>query len=248
VQLSTDDGATFSAITGLQWIIYPVPVGPPQLVAADADGWYPVLPNPDDFHPARMILEWPTPAIGKHVLKVELGNAAKNPIQTSPVVAIQVDNTAPTVVFNTLSWKFASEPDSAFSLPGRNLLVTCPTIRRGATPADIDVQFTAFVSAAHLRNANIYATSCDGGALSTLAAPPPHVSHWHQTVADNTETLSARYRVPATEQEGAYSFGCRVNSRAMNPAGSDNGHLADWFYDPVYIYRQPEIRVAIVDA
>ena len=34
----------------------------------------------------------------------------------------------------------------------------------------------------------------------------------------------------------------------MNPAGSDNGHLADWNYDPVYAYAQPEIRVAIVNA
>lgn len=245
---SADNGATFAAITGLSWNIYPVPAGPPHLVAADAQGWYPVLPNPDAFHPARMLIEWPTPALGKRVLRVEVANAAKTPIQASPDVAIHVDNSAPTVIFNTLSWKFASEPDAAFSLPGRNLLVTCPTIRRGATPADLDVQMTTFVSAAHLRDAWIYATSCDGGALSTLPAPVPHTSHWHDTVADNSEVLTARYRVPAAEPEGAYSFGCRANSRAMNPAGSDNGHLADWFYDPVYLYRQPEIQVAIVNA
>ncbi|MEZ5316820.1 MAG: hypothetical protein R2752_05415 [Vicinamibacterales bacterium] len=248
VLLSTDDGATFSAITGLHWNIYPIPAGPPHPVAADAQGWYPVLPNPDDFHPARLILEWPTPAVGKHVLKVEVGNAAKNPIQASAPVAIQVDNTAPTATFTTLAWKFAGEPDSAFSGAGRNLLVTCPTIRRGATPADIDVQMTVFVAATHLRDASIYARNCDLSGLAPLASPPPHASHWHDAVSDNSEVLTARYRITAADLEGAYSFGCRVNSRAMNPSGGDGGHLADWLYDPVVVYRQPEIRVAVVNA
>ena len=52
----------------------------------------------------------------------------------------------------------------------------------------------------------------------------------------------------AAVQARLRTFGVRANSRAMNPAGSDNGHLADWFYDPIYRYSQPEIRVAIVNA
>src|SRR6185436_9626954 len=39
VLLSTDNGANFSAITGLQWNIYPIPVGPPVTISADSDGW-----------------------------------------------------------------------------------------------------------------------------------------------------------------------------------------------------------------
>jgi hypothetical protein len=248
VLLSTDNGTSFSAITGLQWNIYPIPVGPPVTVAADASGWYPVLPNPTDFHPARMVIEWPTPTLGKHVLKIEIGDASKNPIGTSANVAIQTDNTAPTVIFNTLKWKFSSEPDASFDLPGRNLLVTCPTIRRGAVAQSIDVQFDATITAHHLRNGRIYVITCDGASISPLAVPAPHVSHWHDAVNDNSEFLTGRFQILATHLEGAYTFGVRANSRAMNPAGGDGGHLADWFYDPVYAYSQPEIRVAIVDA
>jgi hypothetical protein len=51
----------------------------------------------------------------------------------------------------------------------------------------------------------------------------------------------------ASASEGAYGFHCQANSRAMNPAGSDNGHLLDWFYDPVYRYARPEVEVAIVN-
>ena len=44
------------------------------------------------------------------LLKIEVGGAAKNHLQYSGVVAIQSDNTAPTVHFDTLAWKFASVP------------------------------------------------------------------------------------------------------------------------------------------
>jgi hypothetical protein len=247
VLLSTDNGASFSAITGLQWNIYPVPSGAPHLVVADVDGWYPVLANPDDFHPANMLLEWPTPSLGRHVLKVEVGNAGKNPIGASSPVAIQVDNTAPTIVFTTLAWKFAGEPSSAFDLSGRSLLGTCPTIHRGATPQDVDVKLTTFVSAHHLRNASINGDHCDGGALPTVTSPGENLAHWHTSVFDNTETLSAVYRIASTDSEGAYTFGCFASSRAMNPAGGDGGHLADWLYDPLKIYRHPRIHVAVVN-
>jgi hypothetical protein len=248
VLLSTDNGATFSAITGLQWNIYPVPVGAPVTVAADSNGWYPVLPNPTDFHPARMVIEWPTPSLGKHVLKIEIGDAGKNPIGESATVAIQTDNTAPSVTFNKLKWKFSSEGEGAFDLPGRDLLVECPTIRRGVSPQSIDVQFEATINAHHLRDGYIYVRTCNNAALAPLGVPAPHASHWHDAVNDNSEFLTGRYQISAVQLEGAYTFGVRANSRAMNPAGSDNGHLSDWFYDPVYAYSQPEIRVAIVNA
>ncbi|HEX8027548.1 MAG TPA: hypothetical protein VF491_03755, partial [Vicinamibacterales bacterium] len=206
VLLSTDNGVNFSAITGLQWNLYPVPSGSPVTVVADANGWYPVLPNPTDFHPARMVIEWPTPTLGKHVLKIELGNAAKNPIGTSANVAIQTDNTAPTITFNTLKWKFSSEGDAAFNLPGRDLLVTCPTIRRGAAPQSIDVQFDATVTAHHLRDGGIYVITCEGAAIPPLAIPAPHASHWHDAVTDNAEFLTGRYQISAAHLEGAYTF------------------------------------------
>jgi len=247
VQLSSDNGATFSPITGLAWNIFPLPSGPPKNVFADGSGWYPVLPNPDQFELGNMVLEWPTPLLGKYLLKVELGDLNKNVLPNSATVAIQVDNTAPTVIFDTLRWKFASEPESAFNLADRDLTVPCPTIHRGSTPQDVEVQFNVSVSAHHLRDAFIYTAGCGGGSANLLPNPPSNTSHWHENVADNAVFLTGRYSIPASDLEGAYTFGCRANSRAMNPAGSDNGHLLDWLYDPVYLGSQPEIRVAVVN-
>jgi len=242
-----DGSPNFSAVTGLSWNIYPIPSGAPHLVMSDAAGWYPVLANPTGFHPANLVLEWPTPTLGRVELQIEVADAAKTTLPVaSKVVAIQVDNTAPSVLFNQLAWKFASEPDSAFALPGRNLLVPCPTIRRGAKE-DIDVQFDVSVSAHHLRDAYLFSHGCGGGAFSLTSALSA-TEHWHETTLDNTVLLSGRYRLAGNSSlEGAYGFGCRANSRAMNPAGGDGGHLLDWNYDPVYAYAQPEVEIAIVN-
>lgn len=247
VMLSADNGANFSPVTGLSWNIYPIPPGPPHPVFADGLGWYPVLADPAAFHPAHLLLEWPTPLLGKHLLKLELANAAKASLGiASNVVAVQVDNTAPEVIVNRLAWKFTTESDAAFALPGRNLLVNCPTIRRGAPPREIQVQFDVSVSAHHLRDAYLSAGDCGGGSFE-LISPPGNASHWHQTVFDNAVLLSGRFELAAAALEGAYGFGYRANSRAMNPAGGDGGHLLDWLYDPVYAYAQHEIKVAVVN-
>ncbi len=247
VLLSDDGGTSYAAVTGLTWNIYPIPSGMPHPVAPDAAGWYPVLANPEDFHPAHLLLEWPTPTRGRFLLKLELADAAKTPLAlASNVVAIQVDNTAPTVQVDRLAWKFTTEPDAAFALPGRNLLVNCPTIRRGAMPRDIEVQFDVSVSAHHLRDTYLFTSGCGGGSFALISASAA-TTHWHQTVLDNAELLTGRYRLDAAALEGAYGFGCRANSRAMNPAGGDGGHLVDWLYDPVYAYAQPEVEVAVIN-
>jgi hypothetical protein len=242
---SIDGGAHFSAITGLAWNIYTFPGGTPVTIAADSNGWYPVLPNPDSYHPARMVLEWPTPALEKSVLKIEIGDAAKHVIASSATVAIQTDNTAPTVLFDRLAWKFVGEPDSAL----RNLLaIPCPTIHRGATPRDIEVVFEVNVTASHLRSAYIEVLDCGGGAF--VVGPGAHTSHWHTNTSDNAEPLYGRYTLSASALEGAYLFHAVAHSRAMNPAGADGGNMVppDWNYDPVYIYVTPYIQVAIVNS
>lgn len=247
VMLSADNGASFSPVTGRSWNIYPIPSGAPHAVTADPIGWYPVLADPSAFHPAHMLLEWPTPELGKFVLKLEVADGAKAVLGVaSNVVAIQVDNTAPDALVTHLEWKFTTEPDAAFGWPGRNLLVDCPTIRRGAVPREIEVRFNVSVSAHHLRDAYLFTGDCGGGSFAPVP-PTGGAAHWHQTVLDNAVLLSGRYRLDAAALEGAYGFGYRANSRAMNPAGGDNGHLLDWFYDPVYAYAQNEVRVAIVN-
>jgi hypothetical protein len=247
VLASTDNGVTFNAITGLSWNIYPIPSGSPHLVTPDADGWYPVLANPTAFHPDNLVLEWPTPTLQRTLLKIEVGGAAKNHLQYSGVVAIQTDNTAPTVHFDTLAWKFASESDSAFALPGRNLLVPCPTIRRGVVPQDIDVRIVVSVSAHHLRSAVLTLHGCGSGSFS-LQTSPADTSHWHETTSDNSCLLSGTYRlVAASSLEGSYGLGCSAFSRAMNPAGADNGHLFDWNYDPIDIRVDPDVDIAVIN-
>jgi hypothetical protein len=243
-----DGSGNFSPITGLSWNIYPLPSGSPHLVTADSDGWYPVLPNPGGFHPANMVLEWPTPALARMGLKVQLANAAKVPLAVeSPVVAVECDNTAPSVTFTKLAWKFSSDDDSHFNDVGHNLLVTCPTIRRGASPRAIEIQFEAQVHANHLRDAALGSYGCGGGAF-VRTTPEAAASHWHSNPGDNAVLLSGRYQLAAGAAEGAYSFYCYAGSRAMNPAGSDSGHLSDWFYDPLYNYVQPTVNLAIVNA
>jgi hypothetical protein len=245
--LASFNGGAFNAITGLQWNIYPLPFGPPHPVVADASGWYPVLPNPTDFHPANLVLEWPTSALGNYVLKIETGTAAKAHIGFSPTVAIEVDNGVPDVIFSKLAWKFEGDPDTDFDLPSHNLLVPCPTIRRGSPARTIEVQFETHVSATHLRDTTLSTHGCGGGAF-VLTSPIANTTHWHENVGDNSVALSGRYRLDAGALEGAYGFSCEANGRAINPSGGDGGHLADWEYDYVYSRVIPQIEVAIVNA
>src|SRR5262249_10836453 len=76
---STAQGLNFSAITGLPLNLFTFSGGVPVTFTPDKDGWYPVLANPDDYHPARMILEWPTPLLNQVILKLEIGDQNKNP-------------------------------------------------------------------------------------------------------------------------------------------------------------------------
>ena len=163
-------------------------------------------------------------------------------------MSIHVDNSAPNVTYQRLRWKFSTEGDAAFNLPGRNLLAVCPTIRRGAAPQDVDVLMEVQVSATHLRDCAIGASGCALNTLPFVPATLHHEAHWHTDALDNTELLFARYRIPAAALEGAYSFSANANSRAINPAGSDNGHLADWNYDVVYNYTPTAVHVAVINA
>ncbi|HEU5048413.1 MAG TPA: hypothetical protein VFT64_11300 [Rickettsiales bacterium] len=251
---SVDGGTTFSAITGVAWNNYRNTGGAPIVIHADASGWYPVNPvdgmgntvNRTDLEFPNLLLDWPTPGLGKSILKLEIGNASKANIAYSNPVAVQTDNTAPAVIFTQLAWKFVGEPDSAL----RNLLgIPCPTIHRGATPKAIELVFEVSVTAHHLRDASIGTSGCGGGVFAPVADPLNNPSHWHTSVLDNSTLLHQRYQLDASALEGAYSFGCTANSRAMNPSGADGGNNVppDWFYDPVYIHVDPSIGVAVVD-
>jgi hypothetical protein len=251
---SLDNGTTFSAITGLAWNNYKNTGGTPIVIHGDSSGWYPVNPVDSGGNTVlrsnlefpNLLMDWPTPSLGKSILKIEIGNASKANIAFSADVAVQTDNTAPSVNFAQLAWKFVGEPNSSL----RNLLgVPCPTIHRGAVPKSIELVFEASVSAHHLRDATIGTSGCGGGIFAKIADPLNLDAHWHSSVLDNSVLLHQRYRLDATALEGAYSFSCIANSRTMNPSGADGGNNVppDWFYDPVYRYTNPSIGVAVVD-
>lgn len=254
---SLDGGQTFSAITGLAWNNYRNTGGAPIPIHADAAGWYEVNPfdaaSPpvqvarQDLEFPNLLLDWPTPALGQVVLKLEVGDAAKATIAASSLVAFQVDNTAPSVTYTQLKWKFVGEDDSQL----RSLLgIPCPTIHRGAPPRAIELVFEVSVQAHHLRDANLGVGGCGGGNFAPIADPANRPSHWHTNPADNNVVLYQRYQLASGALEGAYSFACRANSRAMNPSGADGGNLlpTDWNYDPIYIYSHPSIGVAVINA
>ena len=254
IQQSIDNGASYAAITGLSWNNYlssslPIPI------SADIDGWYPVEPiNPVTLSPvpraslefSNLLLDWPTPANEKNLLKIELGDSSKTHLSESAPVAIVSDNTVPTISLTNFSWKYSTEPDASF----RSLIEDCPMIKRGAVPKNIQLIFEVSVSASHLRDASLSSSGCGGGSFLEIADVANEPAHWHQTVFDNSEVLHQRYELNATDKPGCYSFGCLANSRSMNPSGLDGGNLLpspDWFYNPVYLYSQLIKSVAIVN-
>jgi hypothetical protein len=251
---SMDNGATFGVITGLAWNNYLNTGGTPIPIACDSAGWYAVNPiNPVTSNPVprsslefpNLILDWPTPTLGKSTLKIELADANRASLGIfSANVAIESDNSAPIVTYTQLAWKFAGESDAMF----RNLLgIPCPTIHRKKVPQDIVVVFQVSVSAKHLRNAYIWPYGCGGGSFSYQSGT---TSHWHTSAANNSVILDGRYLLSASALEGSYGFYAWADSCAMNPSGADGGNLlpTDWYYDPIYIYTNPYIGVAIINA
>lgn len=206
----------------------------------------------DDLEFPNLLLDWPTPSQHQVILKLEIGDEAKNNIAYSAEVAIQVDNTAPTVNVNQLAWKFVGEDDSAL----RNLFgIPCPKILRGTVPKDVELVFEVTVSAHHLRDASIYTHGCGSGDFVPKTDPIDPLdkpSHWHENGLDNSVVLHQRYKlVASTSMEGSYWFYCHAHTRAMNPSGADGGNhwpTPDWNYDPdIYIWVQPWYAIAVIN-
>jgi hypothetical protein len=254
---SLDGGTTFSALTGLSWNNYRETGGAPIPIAPDGNGWYEVNPHDmstpsvqvprDDLAYPNLILSWPTPPLGKILLRLELADSAKNHLSYSADLATQVDNVAPTVSVTRLSWKFTDEDDGAM----RNLYgIPCPRIRRGSTPRDIELVFEVNVSAPHFRDAYLRTVGCGSGNFTPHPDPLNNAAHWHTSGSDNTVVLHQRYRLEATAMEGAYWLYCHAHGRSMNPSGGDGGNNIppDWNYDPDgYVYVEPWFGIAVIN-
>jgi hypothetical protein len=242
------NGSALAPFTGLTWPLWRVVGGVLQTLwpAADANGWYPILPDADGWFPPHLLLDWPTGSFpnGLYTVQLELGNAAKAVINTSAAIGFRIDNTAPAAQFTELRWRVTG---GVWSPP---LELICPVITRpmvGGKPVDIEFRVSYQAMAAHLRSVQLSGGGCGGG-NPTLVSALSTAQHWHTTPADNSVANTAIFALPGAMPQGAYSFSLFAASRAFNSAGGDGGQLADWEYDPVYNYVVPTLPVAVVNA
>lgn len=244
------NGAAAVPFTNLDWYIWPN-AGPPVPlhVVPDAQGWYPILANPDAWHPEHQLLDWPTTsgfANGLYDVTMQIGDGAKNVIFTTPnAVPFLVDNAAPVPLIVSLAWReLPAGPLHTFP----NLI--CPIVHRTAGK-DIEFQVQYQVSATHLLKANIFNSGCGGGTMQPN--PEPNVlpyAHWHVNENDNFVSATATFTLPGSALPGCYGFGVNGYSRAFNPAGGDpgDGQAKDWFYDAQWlVWSQFDVSVAVVD-
>lgn len=239
------NGGPQAIFSGFSWPIYPFPAGSPtSWVNPDPNGWYAIIPNPDQWFPAHLLFEWPTGQTGPYEMWLEYGDAGKNSIGTSEHVTITVDNAPLVATFTRLRWRVFGS--STWSAP---LELVCPVIQRpvvNGTPVDIELEVSYFASTTFLRSVSLTGGGCGGGdpvRTSTLDT----AQHWYDAASDNSVSNAAIFQISKADPPGAYSFSLEVDSRAFNPAGSDSGPLADWYYDPLYRYTIPRLPVAVVN-
>jgi hypothetical protein len=234
--------------TGLEWWAPRLGLGAPFHVVPDALGWYDVLPEAQLVFP-HWLLNWPSTsyANGTYVVRLELGDATKNPIASSATVPFVVDNRAPNAGFTLLRWRHAGGPWTA-------LPFVCPTIHRTAG-VDVDLEVTWFANAPHFRDARLWAGGCGGGNPQPLdGAPPPgqpgapsDFDHWHENPMDNSVTRIANFRIGGGLPEGSYSVGIDAHSRGFNPAGDGGGPGTNWLTNYEYLHAHPSIGIAVID-
>lgn len=256
------NGAAPVPFTNLTWTLTRLTGGGFEFlnVAPDPDGWYEILDDAAGWLPAHLLLNWPTRQNGLYAVHMELGNAAKNVIDTTtPDVSFVVDNSRPVAQFTELAWRQVG----AGNWINLDSDLVCLVVQR-PTGADIEFKVSYLGSAVHLRSLELTGGGCGGGNPQRLDWPdwsvPPTpefdgagvsqnpYEHWHTDPdLDNSAARTAVFRLPGSRPQGAYSFSLRVISRAFNPAGGDGGFEASWKYDPVYRWAWPRLSVAVVD-
>ena len=223
-------------------------------VSPDANGWYPVLPSLPTGDPGvpwyptlgnTLLQEWETPTLGdglfEVVLEVSSFAGSETPAILSDVVPFVVDNSYPTV---TYSAEYSYSPDMSGALPVPT--DDCIIINR-TSGQTVYIQITYTVTATHLRSVQLSPGGCGGGA--TLYASGSPVTHWYTGEDDNSypsPVTPVIYQITHTQADGVYTFEVYADTRAFNPAGSDDGVADNWNYNPLYIYTQPSFAVGIV--
>jgi hypothetical protein len=248
------NGGSTVPFTGLTWPLWRWVGNPGHLEVlwptADADGWYPIIPDADGWMPGHLLLNWPTGQDGLYSIDLQLGDGASPPnvLHTTPAIGIRVDNSTPIAQLG-VSWRLVG---GASWTPLGNF---CPVVSRPPSQA-VEFKVDVTVTAGHLRNAQLLGGGC-GGDVPQLTSPIPPaweavgtagLRHWHTAQADNAASFSAIFQLAAGAPQGVYSFNLAAWSRGFSPAGGDGGFEADWEYDPVYRWSNPVFTFAVVNA
>ncbi len=232
------------SFTGIEWWAPRVGVGPPFHIVADADGWYPILPAADLVFP-NWLLNWPTAGKGLYVVRLEVGDGAKNHLAYSPAIGFEVDNEPAHPMFGTISW------GPSLTGPFLNLPDVCPVITRSAG-VDIYLQVPWSSSANRMLVSDLSAGGCGGVAPqlvpSVLPLDPAYsYDHWHQGPGDNAVMRTAMVKIPGAAQSGCYDVTISSWTRAFNPAGDGGGPGTDWLTNYFYIYAQASRGIAVIN-
>lgn len=242
-------GAAAVPFTNIAWYVDPWPgPGTPLLVTPDAQGWYPILADPEAWFPPNELLDWPTASFpaGIYDVTLQIGDAGKNPIFTTKnPVPIQIDNSVTQPLITTIGWRVKGSASWNY-FP--NLI--CPIVER-PIGQDIEFQVQYTVSATHLLKTSLLSSGCGGGTM--LPDPEPTANpymHWHTDAADNFVSQTATFTLPSSALPGCYGFSLNGYSRAINPAGGDpsNPQANDWYVDTQWLnWNQYDVSVAVVN-
>ncbi len=235
--------------TNLSWHLWPGPIH----VTPDADGWYSILDNPEDWFPASELLDWPTTQFpeGKYAITMQIGDVAKNPIFTTPApIAFYVDNSATVPRFISLAWRVAGAADWT-EFPS----LVCPVVYRphdhNGNPVDIEFRVQYEATMHHLLKVALVGSGCGAGApVPTTASDRVPQAHWHTNNHDNSVSQTAEFTLAGSALQGAYGFTLYSYSRAFNPAGGDGSdpQANDWYVDTHSLnWNWASLPVAVVN-
>ena len=160
---------------------------------------------------------------------MQLGNASKTVVHTTPDVNFRVDNATPSAQFTSLAWRVAGT--STWTVfPS----LVCPVVSRpvgaGGVPATIEFRVSYLASAAHLLKTIVSGSGCGAGGPERLTAPgwsepptaepnwpvltpaefdsagPSHnpYDHWHMHQGDNTVIRNAVFSLPGAPGRGLW--------------------------------------------
>jgi hypothetical protein len=253
------NGHPVQSFTNLGWNLHSLPGTSLTMVSSDADGWYPIalppLPAPETWFPPDQLLDWPTTsyADGLYSVTLEIGDAGKNVIFTSPAVPFRIDNSNPAPMILSLAWRVAGTTTWNY-FPS----LICPVVYRNAGE-DLEFRVEYVASRPHMLYVLAYASGCGGGVTienevannwSDPPSPSSPYQHWHVNAADNTVGRAAIFRLPHDALQGCYGFTVNSYSRSFNPAGGDasNGEAHNWYVDAAsLIWNQANLSVSVVN-